>query len=45
MRALLEEPRYRRQAERVAADVADLPPVDDAVRVLEDFAQGRALAA
>jgi UDP:flavonoid glycosyltransferase YjiC (YdhE family) len=42
---LLDEPRYRRQARRVAAEVATLPPVDDAVRVLEDLALGRALAA
>jgi UDP:flavonoid glycosyltransferase YjiC (YdhE family) len=45
IRSLLEEPRYRRQAERVAAEVAALPPVDDAVRVLEEYAEGRALAA
>jgi len=45
VRALLEEPRYRRQAERVAAEVAALPPVDDAVRVLEDLGLGSALAA
>jgi UDP:flavonoid glycosyltransferase YjiC (YdhE family) len=45
IRALIEDPRYRRQAERVAAEVAALPPADDAVRVLEDLAEGRALAA
>ena len=45
IRTLLEEPRYRRQARRVAAEVAALPPVDDAVRLLEDYAEGRALAA
>jgi UDP:flavonoid glycosyltransferase YjiC (YdhE family) len=45
IRALLEEPRYLRQARRVAAEVAALPPVDDAVRLLEDYAEGRALAA
>jgi UDP:flavonoid glycosyltransferase YjiC (YdhE family) len=45
LRTLLEEPRYRRQAGRVAAEVAALPPVDDVVRVLEDLALGRALAA
>jgi UDP:flavonoid glycosyltransferase YjiC (YdhE family) len=45
LRALLEESRYRRQAQRVAADVAALPPVDDAVGVIEDLALGRALAA
>jgi MGT family glycosyltransferase len=45
IRTLIEEPRYRRQAGRVAAEVATLPPVDHAVRVLEDLALGRALAA
>jgi UDP:flavonoid glycosyltransferase YjiC (YdhE family) len=45
LQALLEEPRYRRQAGRVAAEIAALPPVDDAVRVLEEVAFGRALAA
>jgi UDP:flavonoid glycosyltransferase YjiC (YdhE family) len=45
IRTLLEEPRYLRQARRVAAEVAALPPVDDAVRLLEDYAEGRALAA
>jgi UDP:flavonoid glycosyltransferase YjiC (YdhE family) len=45
IRTLLEEPRYLVQARRVAAEVAALPPVDDAVRVLEDYAEGRALAA
>jgi UDP:flavonoid glycosyltransferase YjiC (YdhE family) len=45
LRTLLEEPRYRRQAGQVAAEVAALPPVDDAVRVLELLAEGRALAA
>jgi UDP:flavonoid glycosyltransferase YjiC (YdhE family) len=45
IRTLLEEPRYLRQARRVAAEVAALPPVDDAVRRLEDYAEGRALAA
>jgi UDP-glucoronosyl and UDP-glucosyl transferase len=45
IRTLLDEPRYLRQARRVAAEVAALPPVDDAVRLLEDYAEGRALAA
>jgi UDP:flavonoid glycosyltransferase YjiC (YdhE family) len=45
IRTLLEEPRYLRQARRVAAEVAALPPVDDAVLLLEDYAEGRALAA
>jgi UDP:flavonoid glycosyltransferase YjiC (YdhE family) len=45
LRTLLEEPRYRRQAGRMAAEVAALPPVDEAVRVLERLAEGWALAA
>jgi UDP:flavonoid glycosyltransferase YjiC (YdhE family) len=45
LRSLLEEPRYRLQARRVAAELAALPAVDEAVRVLEDYAEGRALAA
>jgi UDP:flavonoid glycosyltransferase YjiC (YdhE family) len=45
IRTLLDEPRYEAQARRVAAEVAALPPVDDAVRLLEDYAEGRALAA
>jgi UDP:flavonoid glycosyltransferase YjiC (YdhE family) len=45
IRTLLEEPRYLVQARRVAAEVAALPPVDGAVRLLEDYAEGRALAA
>jgi UDP:flavonoid glycosyltransferase YjiC (YdhE family) len=45
IRTLLEEPRYQHQARRVAAEMAALPPVDDAVRVLEDYTEGRALAA
>jgi len=45
IRTLLEEPRYLVQARRVAAEVAALPPVDDAVRLLEGYAEGRALAA
>jgi MGT family glycosyltransferase len=43
--ALLHDGTYARRAGLVAADVAELPPVDDAVAVLEDFALGRALAA
>ncbi len=45
VRTLLEEPRYRHQARRVAAEVAALPPADDAVAVLEQLALGGALAA
>jgi UDP:flavonoid glycosyltransferase YjiC (YdhE family) len=43
--ALLHDRTYQRRAGVVAADVAELPPVDDAVAVLEEIAQGRALAA
>jgi UDP:flavonoid glycosyltransferase YjiC (YdhE family) len=43
--ALLQDPTYRRRASLVAADVAELPPVDDAVGALEEIAVGRALAA
>jgi UDP:flavonoid glycosyltransferase YjiC (YdhE family) len=43
--ALLHDRTYARRAGLVAADVAELAPVDDAVAVLEDFALGRALAA
>src|SRR5206468_151218 len=43
--ALLHDPTYRRRAGLIAAEVAALPPVDDAVAVLEEIADGRALAA
>jgi UDP:flavonoid glycosyltransferase YjiC (YdhE family) len=43
--ALLHDRTYGRHAGLVAADIAELPPVDDAVAVLEDFGLGRALAA
>jgi MGT family glycosyltransferase len=43
--ALLHDRTYARRAGLVAADIAELPPVDEAVGVLEDFALGRALAA
>jgi UDP:flavonoid glycosyltransferase YjiC (YdhE family) len=43
--ALLHDRTYARRAGLVAADIAELPPVDDAVAMLEDFALGRALAA
>jgi UDP:flavonoid glycosyltransferase YjiC (YdhE family) len=43
--ALLHDRTYGRRAGLVAADVAELPPVDDAVAMLEDVALGRALAA
>jgi UDP:flavonoid glycosyltransferase YjiC (YdhE family) len=45
IRALLHDPLYRRRAGLIAAEVAALPPVDDAVAVLEEIAEGRALAA
>jgi MGT family glycosyltransferase len=43
--ALLHDRTYARRAGLVAADVAELPPVDDAAAVLEEIALGRALAA
>jgi UDP:flavonoid glycosyltransferase YjiC (YdhE family) len=43
--ALLHDRTYARRAGLVAADIAELPPVDDAVTALEDIAIGRALAA
>jgi UDP:flavonoid glycosyltransferase YjiC (YdhE family) len=43
--ALLQDRTYQRRAGLVAADIAELPPVDDAVAVLEEIALGRALAA
>jgi UDP:flavonoid glycosyltransferase YjiC (YdhE family) len=43
--ALLHDRTYGRRAALVAADIAELPPVDDAVAVLEGMAAGRALAA
>jgi UDP:flavonoid glycosyltransferase YjiC (YdhE family) len=43
--ALLHDRTYGRRAGLVAADIAELPPVDDAVAALEDFVLGRALAA
>jgi UDP:flavonoid glycosyltransferase YjiC (YdhE family) len=43
--ALLHDRTYGRRAGLVAADIAELPPVDDAVAVLEEIAVGRALAA
>jgi UDP:flavonoid glycosyltransferase YjiC (YdhE family) len=43
--ALLHDRTYARRAGLVAADIAELPPVDDAVNMLEEIAMGRALAA
>jgi UDP:flavonoid glycosyltransferase YjiC (YdhE family) len=43
--ALLHDRTYQRRAGLVAADIAELPPVDEAVVVLEEIALGRALAA
>ena len=42
---LLTEPRYRRRACAVAEEIAALPPVDAAVGLLEELAEGEALAA
>jgi UDP:flavonoid glycosyltransferase YjiC (YdhE family) len=45
VRALLRDRLYRRRAGLVAAEIGELPPVDEAVRALEEIAIGRALAA
>jgi UDP:flavonoid glycosyltransferase YjiC (YdhE family) len=45
VRALLEYPRYRRAAERVAAEIRALPPLDDAVGALGALAAEQRLAA
>jgi UDP:flavonoid glycosyltransferase YjiC (YdhE family) len=42
---LLTEPRYRTKAREVAEEIAALPPVDAAVGLLEELAEGEALAA
>ena len=42
---LLQDPLYRRRAGLIAAEIAALPTVDEAVGVLEEIAEGRALAA
>ena len=41
--ALLDDPSYRTDAERVAADIAALPPVDEAVELLQRSAAGHAI--
>ena len=41
---VLAEPRFRRTARRIAADIAALPPVDDAVALIERAVRGRAAA-
>jgi len=41
--ALLREPSYRAGAARVAAEVSALPPVDDAVHLLEEFSRQAAV--
>ncbi len=40
---LLDDPRYRGAAQAVAAEIAQQPPVDDAVALLADAARGAAL--
>ena len=45
VRALIDEPRYRRAAQAVAAEIDAQPPVDAAVDVLTEIALGEALAA
>jgi UDP:flavonoid glycosyltransferase YjiC (YdhE family) len=42
---LLDDPSYRTGARAVAAEIAALPPVDDAVGLFEELAEGEALAA
>jgi UDP:flavonoid glycosyltransferase YjiC (YdhE family) len=42
---LLEDPSYRAGARAVASEIAALPPVERAVDLLEELAQGEALAA
>jgi UDP:flavonoid glycosyltransferase YjiC (YdhE family) len=43
--ALLEDPSYRANARGVADEIAALPPVDAAVGLIEELAEGEALAA
>jgi UDP:flavonoid glycosyltransferase YjiC (YdhE family) len=43
--ALLDDPSYRANGRAVASEIAALPPVEAAVDLLEDIAQGEALAA
>ena len=40
LRELLEDPRYRTASERVADEIASLPPVDEAVDLLEALGSG-----
>jgi UDP:flavonoid glycosyltransferase YjiC (YdhE family) len=41
--ALLEEPRYARAADRIARDIAAMPPVDESVELLQRSAAGHAI--
>jgi UDP:flavonoid glycosyltransferase YjiC (YdhE family) len=41
VRTLLEEPAFRRAARRIAGEIAAMPPVDEAVGVIETAANGR----
>jgi UDP:flavonoid glycosyltransferase YjiC (YdhE family) len=43
VRALLEDPRYRRAAQTVAAEIAALPSVDEAVELIQRSAAGQAI--
>jgi UDP:flavonoid glycosyltransferase YjiC (YdhE family) len=43
VRTLLEDPAYRFSAQTVAADIAALPPVDDAVELIQRSAAGQAI--
>jgi UDP:flavonoid glycosyltransferase YjiC (YdhE family) len=41
LRSVLQEPRYRDAARKVAAEMADLPPFTDAVVLIERLARQR----
>jgi UDP:flavonoid glycosyltransferase YjiC (YdhE family) len=43
VRALVEDPRYRDAAAGVAAEIAALPPIDDAVALIQRSAAGQAI--
>jgi UDP:flavonoid glycosyltransferase YjiC (YdhE family) len=43
VRALLEDPRYRHAAAGIAAEIAALPPLEDAVALLQRSAAGQAI--
>jgi UDP:flavonoid glycosyltransferase YjiC (YdhE family) len=45
VRELLEDPRYRNATQRVADEIASLPPVDEAVELLEAIGSGSGVRA